>query len=320
MSPLSAWAQLVRLPNVFTVLADVGAAFLVGRPRARHRSGRLVLVLLAGVALYWAGMILNDVFDVEQDRQQRPNRPIPAGQISLEQARCAGWGLLLIGNRAGGGKRLRSRRRIRQAPGCPPLWVSRWRCMIVAYDGPLKKTPLAPAAMGGCRVLSFLLGAAALLCRRRRDSRFSPGTSSPSPLGFGIYVMGITTMARHEATGGPNPNLATGLLVTIIGAAVLALRAQHCGGNLAWRIDPHRHFPILDWADCLSRDLAGLSSAERSRSEKNPGSDSRRCAHDHSAGRRFRLARCRQTVGADCVFACCSRDLVGDAIASDCSR
>ena len=76
------WAQLVRLPNVFTVLADVSAAFLL----VHHGPApiiRFILVALAGVALYWAGMILNDVFDVDQDRVQRPQRPIPAGLISL---------------------------------------------------------------------------------------------------------------------------------------------------------------------------------------------------------------------------------------------
>ncbi|MCG8649108.1 MAG: hypothetical protein MI861_04710, partial [Pirellulales bacterium] len=67
---LQAWAQLVRLPNVFTVVADVSAAFLLVAQRPEPVA-RLICVLLAGVSLYWAGMILNDVFDINRDRQER---------------------------------------------------------------------------------------------------------------------------------------------------------------------------------------------------------------------------------------------------------
>ena len=241
-SPLRAWAQLVRLPNVFTVLADVGAAFLLvaGGPAP---VGRFVLVLLAGVALYWAGMILNDVFDVQQDRQERPHRPIPAGQIPLRQAAGAGWGFLLIGIL------LAAASGYVPSAEHPSTWLPAalgvvLAMMIVAYDGPLKKTPLAPAAMGSCRVLSFLLGAAPCLAVVAGEPLL-PKYVVAIALGFGIYVMGITTMARHEATGGPNPNLATGLMVTVIGAAILAFAPSIAGNVAAWRIDTNRDFPIL---------------------------------------------------------------------------
>ena len=113
-----AWAQLVRLPNVFTVLADVSAAFLLVS-QGPYPVGRFVLVVLAGVALYWAGMVLNDVFDIDRDRQERPARPIPAGQIPLGQAKAAGWGLLclaLFWPRAVDTCLLKTPWR----PGCPP--------------------------------------------------------------------------------------------------------------------------------------------------------------------------------------------------------
>ena len=58
------------------MLADVSAAFLL----VHHGPSpviRFLLILIAGVALYWAGMILNDVFDVEQDRAQRPSAANP---------------------------------------------------------------------------------------------------------------------------------------------------------------------------------------------------------------------------------------------------
>ena len=88
--------QLVRLPNVFTVLADVGAAFLLvgGGPLP---VARFALVLAAGVALYWAGMILNDVFDLQKDQAERKTRPVASGAISVNAAKSAGWGFLILG-------------------------------------------------------------------------------------------------------------------------------------------------------------------------------------------------------------------------------
>ena len=70
-----AWAQLIRLPNVFTVLADVSAAFLLVAqgPQVQREPIRVGRVA-AGVSLYWAGMVLNDVFDIDRDRQERPSR------------------------------------------------------------------------------------------------------------------------------------------------------------------------------------------------------------------------------------------------------
>ena len=240
-SPIRAWAQLVRLPNVFTVIADVGAAFLLvaGGPQPE---GRFVVVVLAGIALYWAGMILNDVFDVEQDKEERPERPIPAGQISLSSARLAGWSLLVTG------VCLAFASGYLPAAGYETTWLPGavgcvLAAMIVAYDGPLKSTPVAPAAMGGCRFLSFLLGAAPLLPIVAGQPLF-PKYILAIAMGFGLYVMGVTTMAKHEATGGPSPNLRTGLMVMIIGAAVLALAPSTA--NVGFQIkNLDRQFPIL---------------------------------------------------------------------------
>lgn len=241
-SQLWAWAQLVRLPNVFTVLADVSAAFLL----VHHGPTpviRFILVALAGVALYWAGMILNDVFDVEQDRKQRPQRPIPAGLISLRQARVAGWLLLL----AGIGIATTSGRI--PADGAPTTWLpamvaTALAIMIIAYDGPLKKTPLAPAAMGSCRVLSFLLGASpcfAIVAGTPLFEKYLLGIA----VGFGVYIMGITTMARREAEGGPSSNLPVGLIVITLGALMLAFAPQLSPNQAGWALPANGVFPLM---------------------------------------------------------------------------
>ena len=241
-SQLWAWAQLVRIPNVFTVLADVSAAFLLVH-HAPSPVSRFLLVALAGVALYWAGMILNDVFDIEEDRAQRPQRPIPAGLIALGQARAAGWLLLLagIGIAAYSGRI--------PAEGAPLTWLPALvglalAIMIIAYDGPLKKTPLAPVAMGSCRVLSFLLGASpcfAIVAGTPLFEKYLLGIA----VGFGVYIMGITTMARREAEGGPSSNLQIGLVVTTLGALMLAFAPQLNPNQAGWAVPANGVFPIM---------------------------------------------------------------------------
>ena len=129
-------------------------------------------------------------------------------------------------------------------PGCPAPSVSRLAIMIVAYDGPLKKTPLAPAAMGSCRVLSFLLGAAPCLARRSRTTAVSQVHPRDRTRIWHLHH-GHHDDGKARGDGRPEPNLATGLLVTIIGAAVLAFAPSTAVGNLVWRVDPNRHFPIL---------------------------------------------------------------------------
>lgn len=233
--------QLVRLPNVFTVLADVGAAFLLvaGGP---FPVDRFAMVLAAGVALYWAGMILNDVFDIEKDKAERNSRPIPSGAISLRTASKAGWGLLVLGVLLAAGSGYLP------DPDHGSTWVPAivgisLAVMIVVYDGPLKRTAMAPAAMGGCRVLSFLLGASPLISTIDGIPRYLLGIA----FGFGIYVMGITTFARDEATGGHRMNLRTGFVVMLVGAAMLAIAPtlSQPADRITWTLQPGGQFATL---------------------------------------------------------------------------
>src|SRR5262245_28722487 len=80
MNRLLPYAQLVRLPNVFTALADIALGALVTAALPAHWPA-FVLLLLASACLYSAGMVWNDYFDLEQDRRERPFRPLPSGRI-----------------------------------------------------------------------------------------------------------------------------------------------------------------------------------------------------------------------------------------------
>ncbi|MCC9655810.1 UbiA family prenyltransferase [Rhodopirellula halodulae] len=268
--PLSArlfvWAKLVRLPNAFTVIADVSAAFLLvlgasgwlrsGDDAVASVWGSLALVIGSGVALYWGGMVLNDVFDVRADRRARSGRPLPQREIRLADARRAGWGFLLIGCGLAFFVDL--------VPGAIALLLS--GC-IVAYDGPFKRTRIAPVLMGGCRVLSFLLGATSahaiipeavwqgrlLVLGEPIGWHITPVTLAFA-FGMGLYITGVTTFARREAIGDRSFHLPLGWFEMAAGGVLLAFAPRaavwFAEQDIAirwtegWQIDPVVIFPL----------------------------------------------------------------------------
>src|SRR5271163_708207 len=95
------WLQLIRLPNVVTAAADSLAGWLLATGSFAEPMRWLPLIA-ASMVLYASGTALNDVFDSEIDRAERPNRPIPSGQISrLTTAWLGGLGLFLAPALAG---------------------------------------------------------------------------------------------------------------------------------------------------------------------------------------------------------------------------
>jgi 4-hydroxybenzoate polyprenyltransferase len=178
MSALRTYAQLVRLPNLPTALADVclGALATGALPR---RWPHFLLLLLASGCLYCGGMVWNDFFDVEQDKRERPFRPIPSGRVTRRQAGWFGAGLLAAGV-------------VWAALAGAVLLGLALVAAILLYDGWLKRTPAGPVAMGAFRFLNVLLAV-------------SVSGSLAWPLGphlalvVGLYIVGVTWFARTEA-------------------------------------------------------------------------------------------------------------------------
>ncbi|MFX1510639.1 MAG: geranylgeranylglycerol-phosphate geranylgeranyltransferase [Promethearchaeota archaeon] len=54
----------------------------------------LILTALTYIFLAAAGNVINDIYDLEVDKVNRPDRPLPSGQISLQQAKI--WTVILI--------------------------------------------------------------------------------------------------------------------------------------------------------------------------------------------------------------------------------
>lgn len=96
------WLRLIRASGMATIasnsLAAVLTAFYAGEGdrivwlalRLKHNGVQTLWVLLASFLLYAAGMLWNDLIDVDRDRTGNPQRPLPSGRIGLVPAWIVG--------------------------------------------------------------------------------------------------------------------------------------------------------------------------------------------------------------------------------------
>ncbi len=215
--PLLAWLQLFRLPNVFTAVADVLMGYIFTHSVQSSfgpewfLSIKLWALIASTCCLYTAGMVLNDVFDYDIDKAERPERPLPSGRINRRLASTVGYGLL------GAGIAVAFVAGLQSALVALLLAVA-----VFVYDGVTKQTPVAPVVMGSCRMLNVLLGMSCAVTLLQTDQLLIAG-------GLGTYVAGITWFARCEAKDSNRNMLIFGLTVMGIGIAMM--------GFLPWYTD-----------------------------------------------------------------------------------
>lgn len=227
-SPWLPYLRLMRLPNVFTAMADIAMGYLFVHTVSADTIATdwpvLALLIAASSLIYTAGMILNDVCDIEVDRQERPFRPLPSGQISLALAMrlgyfCLTFGVLLAA--AAGWLEEENR----ASPWRSGIVASVLALAVIAYDAWLKNTPLGPLGMGLCRLLNVLLGMSVAGIAVPPDEAFLTyhGSSWLIAGGLGLYITGVTWFARQEATESSRPQL---ILATLVIAGSIVLLAM----------------------------------------------------------------------------------------------
>jgi 4-hydroxybenzoate polyprenyltransferase len=220
------WAQLLRLPNVFTVWADVALGVaIIWAAGATPNAWAVLLAAAASTCLYFAGMVLNDVFDLKEDRRDRPQRPLPAGRIPFRQAAAAGASLLLggVGLAVFAGW---------FADSWAGVVAGLLAAAILAYDGGLKRTRVGPAIMGSCRFLNVSLATQAA------DVSLVAGLFPA--LVIGTYIAGLTWFAREEARQSRHATLAMGL--SLLALAWLALGLAPTWMPRGWSAADHGIF------------------------------------------------------------------------------
>jgi 4-hydroxybenzoate polyprenyltransferase len=184
---LRGFLQLMRLPNVFTAMADVAMGFLyVWGDDDLSKLSALSLLVISSSLLYLGGMMLNDIVDRKLDAIERPRRPLPSGRVTLKAASIA-CGIFLFFGAACGWLVSASIGKI-----LPGVVATSLLACILLYDYLLKTKPLGPLAMGGCRMLNVLLGMSVTAVPLAADNWLVAG-------GIGLYIVGVTWFARTEA-------------------------------------------------------------------------------------------------------------------------
>lgn len=176
---------LGRVSNVPTVWSNCLAGWLL----ATHKDavGTVVqprFLLLAGgcTLLYIGGMYLNDVFDVAFDTKFRPERPIPAGEISRRLVAILGCAWLLAGTGL-----------LIPISGA---WALALPVLIILYDAVHKQTTLAPVIMAACRFCIYPIAAASTGLAWATNHRL--WTAAAVMAG---WIVAVSAIARWESTG-----------------------------------------------------------------------------------------------------------------------
>ncbi|MGA5427489.1 SCO3242 family prenyltransferase [Streptomyces koyangensis] len=200
---LAAWAELLRVSAAFSVPGDA----LAGAAASGARPGRRTLLAVgSSLCLYEAGMALNDWADREEDRAERPHRPLPSGRISPAAALTAAAGLTAAGLG------------LAAAAGRPALaTASALAGTVWLYDLKLAGTPAGPAGMAAARTLDVLLGATAT-ARTGAAAR----TALPAAALLGAHTYAVTSVSRHETRGGSTRAPLAALATTAATAATVA--------------------------------------------------------------------------------------------------
>lgn len=186
-----AYFQLIRLPNLFTAMADVLAGYLIVCGSAVYASflanssglAALLSLLCSTSLIYAGGCALNDVFDRHIDAVERPFRPIPSGRIPLGNA------IAVVA--------------ILYSAGLFAATLAGWRSFAVAvalvvlsslYDGITKHMALlGPLNMAACRAVNLILG---------MTLNLSVPWTTIGLAGISlIYVFSLTVLSKSEVQG-----------------------------------------------------------------------------------------------------------------------
>lgn len=176
----TAHLSLARISNAPTVVSNVLAGAALASVTASVTFGGTVLLAVALVLYYTAGMYLNDLFDLELDRLERPERPLPSGRLSRNEALGTTVLLFSIGTFC------------LSLLGTAPLVSGLILVLlIVLYDAWHKTNPLSPVLMASTRAMVYVTAFVA----------FAPSLTFALlfwALLLGLYIVGLTYIAKTE--------------------------------------------------------------------------------------------------------------------------
>ena len=189
---LKPYLQLTRPANIITAIADILAGVAIATfsfSTEDINPMNVIFLCLSTIGLYGGGIVFNDIFDLELDRIERPERVIPSGKVNKQNAIIFGVLLLTLGVFVAMSNSLTS--------GLIALLVA--VCALI-YDKYGKHYSfLGPINMGLCRGGNLILGMSIIK------------NAIPQWWWIGIipfcYIAAITVISRGEVHGGNKKTL-----------------------------------------------------------------------------------------------------------------
>lgn len=181
--------RLGRVSNLPTVVSNVLAGLVLSG--GVLGAGSVAALCVAMACMYVGGMYLNDAFDRAHDRRERPERPIPSGQVRAATVFAIGFGLLVAGIALTAVLAFGSADGLGAAPVGAMCGLG---AVIVLYDLNHKGNALSPVIMAANRVLVYVV------------TGLSAAVALPTELWLGAaalacYLTGLTYAAKQEGRG-----------------------------------------------------------------------------------------------------------------------
>lgn len=205
-----AWLQLARIALLPTILWDFHAGLLLADLSWDRQA---VLALLALLAIYHGGMMLNDLRDIVVDREAGRRRPLVDGRISPLAAGIAIFvafaAALVLATFTG--------------PWLPTL--AAWLLgIVVLYDlcGPDLRKHIGPALLAAARGFSLCFAAFAVL--GFEETRIAIGTGPIAS--YALYFLFLSRLAQNEESGIHGLNGLSFMLMGAVAPAILFYDGQ----------------------------------------------------------------------------------------------
>ena len=207
------YLALVRLPNLFTLPSNilVGMATVSSLAFTLTSFSQFLLLVTISVLLYCVGIVLNDLYDFDIDKKERPSRPLPSGKISRRSA------IVLVAIFSTLALILSL-----QVSFSTLVISSILFSVIFGYDKYLKNTYAGPFTIASARVMNILLGTSVSL--RSVDSYSQIVTLTFILIITFVYVSLIGFISRYEVHGFSDNTkllLPPAIVATVISSIIL---------------------------------------------------------------------------------------------------
>ena len=208
--------QLMRPANIITAIADIFAGvaiagFLIPEIWDQELIIQILLLIISTAGLYSGGIVFNDIFDLKQDKINRPERVIPRGRVGLTEAKILGTSLFAIG--------LSSAFLVSTISG---IIATSIMLLALSYDKYTKHHKvIGPINMGLCRGGNLILGMSINI------------DLAPEFLWIGlipvIFIAAITLTAQKETKGKNKLAIATAMLLDVSIVISFVIMSEHLG-------------------------------------------------------------------------------------------